>query len=291
MANEKKSVKSGTEFVTERRSDVWNLHGGAISSDGNTGQEGLKISDQAGNNIGLHGTTFSMFAPNNKQTLVHGNQFSTTAGDNFENTKGAKEIRVEQDLTFITGSQNFFTGTVADEYLESVKEIAAAKASPEQTYDAIGNNSGVVHVAKGTPDAASGAVEGGSYEQSAAHKDIPALLESKAGEIGNIERQMGVGGNIKMMTAKHLYLQAGTKAVTFDSGIIVPDGKSVTRKVISEDGVLTKIKASVPVYESKDTSGAVPFGDVHISAGTKLNMNSGSGGVSIKSAGEVNVNT
>ena len=287
----KKTVKSGTEFVTERNQQVWNLDGGAITSDGNTGQKGLKISDQAGNNIGLHGTTFSMFAPNNAQDLTHGNKFSTTAGDSFVTTKSNKEERSHGDFTLIAGSQNFFTGTVADEWLEANKEIAAAKASPEQTYDAIGNNSGVVHAAKGTPDAASGAVQGGSYEQSQAHTDIPALLESKAGEIGNIERQMGVGGNIKMMTAKHLYLQAGTKAVTFDSGIIVPDGKPVTRKVISEDGVLKKIKASVPVYESKDTSGAVPFGDVHISAGTKLNMNSGSGGVSIKSAGEVNLNT
>ena len=94
-----------------------------------------------------------------------------------------------------------------------------------------------------------------------------------------------------MMSAKHLYLQAGPKAIMFDSGIIVPKGKSVTRKVVPNDSSLTEDKTAVPIYESKDTSSAVPFGDVHISAGTKLNMSSGSGGVSIKSAGEVNVNS
>jgi hypothetical protein len=290
MANDKK-IQSGAEFVTERGQTVWNTAGGNIVADENTGQEKFQISHPSGANINFNNQTVSLLAPNNKQDFVLGNNFSTTAGDAFSTTKSNKEERAHGNFTMITGSPNFFTDSVVADWIEANTEIAAAKAAPEQTYGAIGNNTDTVFESKGTPDKASGAVQGGSYEPNPAHKDIPALLESKAGDIAEIERKMGAGGSIKMISAKHIYLQAGSKAVTFDSGIIVPDGKSVTRKVISKDGKLTKIKTSVPVYESKDTSSAVPFGDVHISAGTKLNMNSGSGGVSIKSAGEVNVNT
>ena len=36
-----------------------------------------------GGNINLNGKVNSEFAPNNKQTLVHGDQYSTTAGNNY----------------------------------------------------------------------------------------------------------------------------------------------------------------------------------------------------------------
>jgi hypothetical protein len=290
MANDKK-IQSGTEFVTDRGQVVWNTKGGTIVADENTGQEKFHISHPSGANLNFNNKTVSLFAPNNQQELIHGDKFSTTAGDAFFTTKSNKEERTHGDWTLITGSQKFFTDPIADEWIEANIDIAAAKAAPEQTYGAIGNNTDAVFESKGTPDENSGAVQGGSYEPSPAHQDIPALLESKAGDIANIERQMGPGGSIKIMSAKHIYLQAGAKAITFDSGIIVPNGKSVTSKVVVKDGSLEEVKTAVPIYESKDTSGAVPFGDVHISAGTKLNMNSGSGGVSIKSAGEVNLNS
>ncbi len=286
-----KKIESDAERVTRRTQAVLNMDGGAIVSDGNTGQERLQISTPSGTNIRMDGPGFSMFTPNNAQELIHGNKFSTTAGDNYSTTNSNKEVRAHGDYTLVTGTGKWFTEPIADNWIAAHQEIAAAKAAPEHTYGAIGNNTDTVYEEKGTPEEGSGAVQGGSYEPSPAHQDIPALLEAKAAEIAEIERGMGVGGSIKMMSAKHLYLQAGPKAITFDSGVIVPKGKSVTRKFVPNGSSLTEEKTAVPIYESKDTSSAVPFGDVHISAGTKLNMNSGSGGVSIKSAGEVNLNS
>ena len=290
MANDKK-IESGAEYITERGQAVWNTKAGSIVFDENTGQERLQLSHTSGANLNFNNQTVSLFAPNNAQDLTHGNKFSTTAGDAFSTTNSNKEERTYGDYTLITGSQKFFSEPVADNWIAAHLDIAAAKAAPEHTYGAIGNNTDTVYKASGTPEEGSGAVQGGSYKPNPVHKDIPALLEAKAGDIAEIEREMGVGGSIKMMSAKHLYLQAGPKAITFDSGIIVPNGKCVTRKFVTNGDSLTEVKTAVPVYESKDTSSAVPFGDVHISAGTKLNMNSGSGGISIKSAGEVNLNS
>lgn len=286
-----KKIESGTEFVTERKQTVWNLEGGTIASNGNTGEEKLHISHPSGANLNFNNKTVSLFAPNNAQELVHGNKYQTTAGDAFSTTNSNKEERAHGDFTIITGSPSFFSDTIAEEWLTANNDIAAIKAAPEYTYHAIGNNTDIEYQEKGTPNPDSGAVEGGSYEPSTEHADVPAVLEEKAGEIADIERRMGPGGSLKMMSAKHVYLQAGPKAVTFDSGVIVPKGKSVTQKYVVEDGEVTEVQTSVPVYESKDTSSSVPFGDVHVSAATKINMNSGSGGVSIKSAGETNINT
>ena len=136
-----------------------------------------------------------------------------------------------------------------------------------------------------------GAVEGGSYTETEAHKDIPALMEAKAADIAATEAKMGAGGNIKMMSAKHLSLMAGTKAVTFDSGVMVPNARKVVKQYEVDGGECKPVYTAVSTYESKDTSGSVPFGDVHISAATKFRLVTGSGGVSIKSAGEVNINS
>lgn len=289
--SKKKKVESGTEFVTKRGQTVWNTAAGSIVSDETTGNEKIQISHQGGGNINLNGKVNSEFAPNNKQTLVHGDQFSTTAGNNYSTTKSNKEERVEGDLTIITGSERFFNSPIASDWIEKNTEIAAAKAAPEYNYGAIGNNSDTEYPDGGTPDSESGAVEGGSYQPTTAHADIPAMMEAKAADIAETEREMGVGGNIKMMSAKHVYLQAGTKAVTFDSGVMVPKGRKVAKKYEVDGGKCKTIYTAVPNYESKDTSGSVPFGDVHVSAASKLRVVTGSGGVSIKSAGEVNINS
>ena len=286
-----KEVKSGTEFVTKRTQQVWNTEAGSIVSDGTTGQEKMQISHLGGGNININTKVNSEFAPNNKQTLVHGDQFSTTAGNNFETTKGGKEVRVEEDLTIITGVEKFFTDPIASDWIEKNTDIAAAKAAPEYNYGAVGNNTDTEYADGGTAESDSGAVEGGSYEPSQAQADISALLESKAADIAETERQMGVGGNIKMMSAKHVFLQSGTKAVTFDSGVIVPNARKVVKQYDINDGNAEPVYTAVSNYESKDTSGSVPFGDVHISASSKLRVVTGSGGVSIKSAGEVNINS
>ncbi len=286
-----KKVESGTEFVTKRTQTVWNTEGGSIVSDGTTGQKKIQITSEGGGNINLNSKVNSEFAPNNKQTLVHGKKFETVAGDNYETTKGGREIRVEEDLTFITGSEKFFNEPVAEEWVEKNQEIAAAKAAPEYNYGAVGNNTETEYADGGTRDSESGAVEGGSYTPSDAHADIPALMESKAADIAATEAKMGVGGNIKMMTAKHMFINAGTKAVTFDSGVMVPNARKVVKQYEVDGGECKPVYTAVSTYESKDTSGSVPFGDVHVSAASKFRVVTGSGGVSIKSAGEVNINS
>ena len=290
VSTETKRVESGTEFITKRDQTVWNTAGGTIASDGTTGNKKIQITSEGGGNINLNSKVNSEFAPNNKQTLVHGNQYTTTAGDNFENVKSNKEQRVEGDLTIITGSENFFTQPIAEEWIDKNKEIAAAKAAPEYNYGAVGNNTETEYADGGTAGEG-GAVEGGSYKQSDAHADIPALMESKAADIAATEAKMGAGGNIKMMSAKHLSLMAGTKAVTFDSGVMVPNARKVVKQYEVDGGKCKPVYTAVSTYESKDTAGSVPFGDVHISAASKFRLVTGAGGVSIKSAGEVNINS
>ncbi len=286
-----KEVKSGAEFVTKRTQTVWNEAGGTISIDGNTGQEKIQISGPSGGNININSKVNSEFAPNNKQTLVHGDQFSTTAGNNFETTKANKEQRVEGDLTIITGKKEWFIEPIAEEWLEKNTDIAAAKAAPEYNYGAVGNNTGTEYPNGGTPDPDSGAVEGGNYQPTEAQSDIPALMESKAADIAATEAKMGAGGSIKMMSAKHVSLMSGTKPVTFDSGVMIPNARKVLKGYEIREGKAEPVHTAVSTYESKDTSGSVPFGDVHVSAASKFRVVTGSGGVSIKSAGEVNINS
>ena len=116
-------------------------------------------------------------------------------------------------------------------------------------------------------------------------------MESKAADIAETEAKMGTGGNIKMMTAKHMFINAGTKAVTFDSGVMVDKARKVTKGYEIREGKAEPVHTAVSTYESKDTSGSVPFGDVHVSASSKLRMVAGSGGLSIKTAGEANINS
>lgn len=286
-----KKVETGAEFVTKRGQVVHKTGAATVVHDETTGNEKIQITHKDGGNINLNNKVNSEFAPNNKQTLIHGNQFSTTAGDNFETTKGGKEIRVEQDLTIITGSDNFFNEPIAEEWIEKNMGIAAAKAAPEYNYGAVGNNTETEYPNGGTPDSDSGAVEGGNYEPTEAQTDIPALMESEAANIAATEAKMGVGGNIKMMTTKQVSLIAGTKPVAFDSGVMVPNARKVVKGYEVREGKAEPVYTAVSTYESKDTSGSIPFGDVHIGAATKFRVVTGSGGVSIKSAGEVNVNS
>ena len=86
-------------------------------------------------------------------------------------------------------------------------------------------------------------------------------------------------------------MQAGSSAAAFDSGLVVPNGRSVVSKLVPDDGALNTETTTIPLFESKDTASAVPFGDINLVAGTKIRMNSGAGGVGIKSAGDININS
>tara|TARA_R110001592_G_scaffold120437_1_gene324662 strand:- start:2596 stop:3822 length:1227 start_codon:yes stop_codon:yes gene_type:complete len=281
-------VNSGSEFVTDRDETVMNTKAGAIVFGSTTGKEKVHISHMSGSNINITNKVTSELAANNKQTLVLGAQFNTTKGDSYTLVNSNKEDRVKGDITVITGSDDLTNSPLADDWLEIWSEIAAAKAKPNWNYCAIGNNTNTVYEDGGTPDPESGAVEGGTYEEQ--NSIIPDLLEKLAGKLANLESQMGVGGSLKLLSGKHITLQAGPAVTAFDSGTMAPNKKAVTQKKRVVDGKLKEVKTSTSRYENTDTSNSIPFGDIHIAAGTKLNMSTGSGGISMNSTGEANLN-
>lgn len=281
-----KEIKSGTEFINDRGQTVFNNKSGSIVFDENTGQERLQLSHSSGGNINLNNKTVSMFAPNNMQDLTKGNKFSTTVGDSFSQTNNNKEERVYGDHTFIAGSPKFFTDGLADQWLTEAQDIAVAKAGPEKLYGGTGNNTDAAYPVDGKVNQNSGAIEGGTFATNKAQDNIQQLMEEKAAPLSNIEKEMGVGGSIKMLTAKHFIVNAGPKPVAYDSGLIIKNGKTVTQNYVVEDGKAKEVTTSVPVYESKDTSSAVPFGDIQLIAGTKFRATAGSGGISFTSSGD-----
>ena len=281
-------VNSGSEFVTDRDETVMNTKAGAIVFGLTTGKEKVHISHISGSNININNKVTSELAANNKQTLVLGTQFNTTKGDSYTLVNSNKEDRVKGDITVITGSDDLTNSPLADDWLEIWSEIAAAKAKPNWNYCAVGNNTKTVYEDSGTPDPESGAVEGGTYEEQ--DSVVSDLLEKLAGRLANIESQMGVGGSLKLLSGKHMLLQAGPAVTAFDSGTVAPNKKAVTQKKQVVDGRLEEVKTSTSRYENTDTSNSIPFGDIHIAAGTKLNMSTGSGGISMNSAGEANLN-
>jgi len=281
-----KEIKSPTEFINERGQTVLNNKSGSIVFDENTTQERLQLTHASGANLNFNNKTVSIFAPNNMQDLTKGNKFSTTIGDSFSQTQSNKEERTYGDHTIIAGSPKFFTEGLSDAWLEEARDIAAAKAGPEKLYGGAGNNTDTEYPTDGKADASSGAVEGGTFATNKAQDNVQQLMEEKAAPLSNIEKEMGVGGSIKMLSTKHLILQAGSKPTSFDSGLIIKNGRSVTEKYEYKNGELVESKTSVSVYESKDTSSAVPFGDIQIAAGTKLRASVGSGGIGFTSSGD-----
>tara|TARA_S200002703_G_scaffold90083_1_gene77708 strand:- start:820 stop:2043 length:1224 start_codon:yes stop_codon:yes gene_type:complete len=281
-------VNSGSEFITDRDETVLNTKAGTIVFGSTTGKEKVHISHKSGSNINMTDKVTSELAANNKQVLVLGTQYNTTQGDNYTLVNANKEDRVKGDITIITGSDNLTNSPLAGDWLEIWSEIAAAKAKPNWNYRAVGNNTKTVYDEGGTPDPESGAVEGGTYqEQDSVVSDI---LEKLAGKLAKVESQMGVGGSMKLLSGKHILLQAGPAVTAFDSGTMAPNKKAVTQKINVVDGKLQEVKTSTSRYENTDTSNSIPFGDIHLVGGTKINMSSGSGGVSINSAGEANLN-
>lgn len=283
-----KQIESSTEYVTKRNQIVWNTGAGALVFDENTGQERLQWTHNSGDNLNFTNKGVSLFATNNKQENILGDNFSTTKGDSFVQSQGNKEERSFGDFTLIAGSPLFFTNPLYAQWFEEYQEIAVAKAGPELAYGGFGNNTNAEYPIDGTP-AEDGSVEGGSFNKNPAQEGVQDIMIEKAGKLAEIESDMGVGGSIKLLSTKHILLQASGGTASFDSGITVPNGRSVTKNYKVEDGKAVEETQSVPVHESKDTASAIPFGDITISAGTKIRMNAGAGGVGIKSAGDVSI--
>jgi len=283
-----KQIESGGENGIDRDEVVWNAKGGAVVLDNTTGSEAVRISQKGGGNVKITDTVNSEFAPNNHQLLVNGDKYSTTKGDYFNQIQSNKEDRTFGDHTIIAGNPNFFTTSLAQDWLDTFQDIAVAKTNPELNYGGVGVNTEIAFPVDGTPSE-SGAVEGGTYTKNKAQEFIQEIIEEAAPKLANIEKDMGEGGNLKLFTTKNFVLRAGAGTVSTDPGIMVPNARSVTKNYKVEDGKAVEETQPVGVYESKDTANGIPFGDVHISAGTKIRMNAGAGGVGITSAGDVSI--
>lgn len=288
------------EINTYRNEVVWNHTAGAMVFNNTTGQETVSIAHRGGASLVFGNQTSAEFHPNNKQAIIQGDSYKTVKGDQYNMTYHGREDRVLGDLKFISGSPAFIYGPVASIYLEKQSEIAAAQCSPEDGTRGIGNNSGT--------DIPPGA-------------DTASVMMEKEKELIEVARSMGEGGNIQLLSCKHINIQAGTTGVTFDSGIIKPEGRVVSKRytytglgiapapelgtpvpptttpiepVIVPPHIgmvplgLVKLESTfVPKYEEVNTTSTIPFGDVTINASTKIHMQAGAGGIDIKSAGSM----
>ena len=292
MSEYKTVISNDIEKKINRGEYVINQNSGALVFVNTTGQQRVQLTHKSGANMAMTDKVVSTFAPNNQQSLTKGNKFDTVAGDGFEMTQKNMEKRAFGDFTVITGGANHFRSPINESYLDTIRDIAAAKTAPEKQYPSIGNNTGVVFSGSGKPNSdGSGAASGGSWDDSKV--DIESLIEKKTEDITEIEAAMGEGGNIKLASVKHVYITAGNTPVNFDSGIIVPKGRSVNGgfDIDAKSGVGTQQSVAVPAYEEKDTSSALPFGDLHLNANGKLNVQSGSGGIDFNTSGNVNMTT
>jgi len=282
------------EINTYRNEVVWNHTAGAMVFNNTTGQETVSIAHRGGASLVFGNQTSSEFHPNNKQSMVQGDRYSTVKGDRYDITINNREDRVIGDLKVITGSPAFINGPVASLYLDTQSEIATAQCSPEDGTIGIGNNSG----AEIPPGA-----------------DTASVMLEKEKELIEVARNMGDGGNIQLLSCKHINIQAGTTGVTFDSGIVKPEGRIFSKRYtytglgsspqlgtpvpstttplplvpvsVSTLGAINLELGFIPHYEEVNTTSTIPFGDVTINASTKINMQAGAGGIDIKSAGSM----
>ena len=282
------------EINTYRNEVVWNHTAGAIVFNNTTGQESVSIAHRGGASLVFGNQTTSEFHPNNKQAIIQGDSYNTVKGDQYNMTYNGREDRVLGDLIVITGSPSFINGPVASLYLDKQSEIATAQCSPEDGSIGIGNNTGV-EIPAGT--------------------DTASIILEKEKELIEVARNMGDGGNIQLLSCKHINIQAGTSGVTFDSGIVKPEGRVVNKKyfynglgttpslgteapstttpippvVVSTSllGTVNLEQTFIPQYEEINTTSTIPFGDVTINASTRIHMQAGAGGVDIKSAGSM----
>lgn len=285
MSEIDKKIQADGEHIKERGlTVVANAQAGAIVLDDNTGEERIQLTHKSGATIGMNNKTLFKLAPNNDQEHILGDKYSTTDGDSFTLTKGNREERPEGDFSIISGKETNFTEPIADKWIETHQAIAVAKTGGELAIGGIGNNTGIEFPKNGT-SSSSGTVEGGSFQANPAQENVEALLEKKGGELAAIEKEMGIGGSIKFLSTKHLHMHAGPKPIVNDSGLIVANGRSVNQHIDFAEPNAVKNTTGTTLFESKDTSSAVPFGDISLIAGTKIVGEAGSGGINLKSTG------
>jgi len=286
-------VDNPVELDIHRSETIQKMPGFTMVYNGTTGQQHTSFTHHGGANITYTGHTTSEFNPNNRQTLTQGDTFEDVKGNHVEVCRKNLDLRSFGDFTIITGSPNFLNSPLATKYMSLRAEIAAAQVAPELTLPGHGNNSKSEYQSKGTPNEKTGSTQGGTYEPNPIKESFPQLVEEKQKEMTPIEQQMGVGGNIRLMSMKNLHIQAGTVPTTFDSAFVNPTGRSVKKETQVNVGgkpyelEYSQVETPVPQVEVKNTTSNMPFGDVSFIGMNSISMTGGAGGIQLQSGGSM----
>ena len=287
--NEKNTYRNENGIVTTA---------GSLNFNNSTGQESISLASQSGDDITFSNKVAAFFHPNNKMEKVNSHKFSTVEGDNSIYVGKTMEQRVVGDLRILTGVSDFFTdeNKVQSEYVKLRSKIAAGAVQPPTQVGGITNNSkGALKQNESvTPDKESGSTDGQAFPPNPAHESYTDYVEAQASKATQLEQKMGVGGNIMIMSGKHLILSAGTKASSFDSGYINPIGRKIKKGseyVPKKDGEKTgSVKVNtgaVPTYQEKDTFSNMPFGNIDILGNNKICFKAGAGGIDFQGGGSM----
>ena len=295
-------INNPIEKDIDRGAWVLNQEAGTLAFSNTTGQQRVHLTHRTGANMKMDNRSFSFFSPNTYQSLTHGRRFDTTFNDTFTTTHMNSEHRSYGDFRVITGSPNFFNDTLAQEWVDKYAEVAEAINTPERQIGGIGNVTEKNNPLKGRPSAA-GSVEGGSYSKSKVSGKVKDVMIKAQERLTEIEKQMGRGGNIILNSAKQVNIHAGAASCKYDSGVLVKNGLCVRKNyrvlspqrsgsrpwTMSGTGRQQPVLTYAPVYKNTNSSGNSPFGEMNITAGNKIMMKSGSGGIAIESAGETHI--
>ena len=283
-------IKNPNEVNNYRNKAVWNHTAGALTFNNSTGREYVHIAHKSGSHLTFANQSTSEFNPNNRQTLTNGNTFETTKGNRHIMAQELEQ-RVFGDVTIMTGDNNLYNSPLLDSYMLEQNKLAAAKASPELMQPGFGNVTGAVYEAKGdSPDPETGSTQGKNFDSNPVQQNIQSVYKETQKNLTPYEKLMGNGGHIKLLSGKDIFIQAGAVASNFDTLFINPVGRAVNDKLAYDgDVTITPKQKSAPYFEEKDVASNIPFGNLHIQAGNKLDFNSAAGGITFGTSGPVRI--
>ena len=279
-------INNPNEVNNLRNKVVWNHSAGALTFNNSTGREYVHIAHKSGAHLTFANQATSEFNPNNKQTLTNGDTFHTTKGSHSILAQELEQ-RVYGDVTIITGNNTMYTSPLMESYMNEQNTLAAIKSAPEVMQPGFGNVTGVAYKAKGdSPDAETGSTQGKTFEPNPGQANIKDLYKETQKKLTPYEKLMGNGGSIKLLSGKDILIQSGAASTNFDTVFINPVGRKVLSKLEYDGDKTVKVKeTSGPYYEEKDVASNIPFGNVHIQAGNKLDFNSAAGGITFGTSG------
>lgn len=282
-------IKNKNEKDTYRNENGIVTTAGSLNFTNTTGRESISLASQAGDSIQFSNKVAAFFHPNNKMEKVNSQKFSTIEGDNSIYVGKTMEQRVVGDLRILTGVSSFFTNEnkIQSDYVEIRSKIAACATQPPTLVGGMTNNSKGEIKREGTPDDESGSTDGLTFPPNPAAEGYGDYVEAQASNAIKIEKEMGVGGSIMLMSGKHLILSAGTKASSFDSGYINPVGRKIKKGSKFEDGAITQKFGAVTTYQEKDTFSNMPFGNIDILGNNKICFKAGAGGIDMQGGGSM----